>query len=242
VDGLQQALDQLASGQEQEIYKAKLTLQGIIGEATKSGNEAERAKVAKALSDAVINGGKYGVAARSEIARRLGEVGMDSEATTLRSLLPDLELRESARFALDRIPTAGSTAALVDAANDAIGSRFRVGLMNSLGQRRGKGVLEALVSGTKDPNLAVRLAAIEALAEQGEEAADAAITAAMGNAEAPLDDRGASRATKARIRLAADLAAANKKAEAKRIYQSVLSSKPAVPQAKAAQAGLDAIG
>jgi hypothetical protein len=36
--------------------------------------------------------------------------------------------------------------------------------------------------------------------------------------------------------------AANQKGEAKKIYQSVLADKPAAPQAKAAQAGLDAIG
>ncbi len=242
MDALQDALDKLATGQEQEMYKGKLALQGIIGSATVPGQEQERAKVAAKLSEAVINGGRYGVAARSEIARRLSELGGDAEATTLRSLLVDLDMREAARFALDRITTAGATAALVDASKDALGDRFRTGIMNALGQREGAGVIDALVAGTKDPEPEVRLAAIEALAEHADAASDPAIVAAMGDQGVPLGERGISRACKARIRLARNLVAANQKGEAKKIYQSVLADKPAAPQAKAAQAGLDAIG
>jgi HEAT repeat protein len=242
VETLESALENLATGQEQEMYKGKLALQRLVASVTGPGKEAERSKLAAQLSEAVIRGGKFGLAARAELTRRLGEIGGDPEANTLRSLIVDLELRESARLALDRIPTPGATAALVDASRDAIGARFRAGIFNALGQRTGPGVLEALVEGTKDVNEEVRLAAVEALADHADPAGDAPIVAVIEGKENPVSPRGQARAVKARLRLARNLAQANQKAEAKKVYQSVLDGKPAGPQGKAAQAGLDAIG
>ncbi|MBY0587008.1 HEAT repeat domain-containing protein [bacterium] len=160
----------------------------------------------------------------------------------MRSLIADLELREPARFALDRIPTPAATEALVEAAQNAIGSRFRAGVMNALGQRQGKGVLEALVEGTKDPNMIVRLAAAEALAEQADPACDPVIVAILEDKTMPVDERGRARIMKGRIRLVGNLIRENKKVEAKKICQSILAAGPAPAQAKAAQARLDEIG
>src|SRR5262249_22797861 len=143
------------------------------------------------------------------------------------------ETRESARWALDRVPTAAATAALV-AALDQVGPEFRVGVINALGKRRTPEVQTALHRQAADADEEVRLAAAEALANFAEASNDHAIVAAGSGSP-----RSKARAQKARIRLAETLRVAGNKDAAVSIYRAVLADDADKPQKKAAQQALE---
>jgi HEAT repeat protein len=235
-------LDQLNSSDEPTAYKGRLALTKIVADAGAPGQEAGRDEVARLLAEALGNGGKYSVSARQEIARRLGEIGGDREVPALESALVDLDVREAARFGLDRIPTKSATDALVKASKSLIGARFLAGIANALGQRTGDGVVDALTQLTADPSVEVRLAAAEGLAQQADESADAKIVSVMEQTDLALTAQEVGRLWKARVRLAGQLSAANKKAEAKRILEAIVAAKPPAPQLKAAQMSLESMG
>jgi uncharacterized protein (UPF0147 family) len=224
-EGLEAALEKLTSSQE-DFYKGQLALTRVIGEASAPGNDAKRAEVARKLAEALVNGGKYPIAARREIARRLGEIGGDSEIPALQSALVDLELRESARGALDRIPTPAATAALVQASKQLLGDRFVIGIVNALGQRSGEGVVAALSDLAKSPNAEIRVAVGEALSQQSDPSGDEIILAIINDKSVPLNPQEAGRLAKARVRLAANMGAKDKKADARRIFESIVSKDP----------------
>lgn len=236
---LEEGLKLFESGNEQDRYKGKRRLQDALAAVGSPGQDEARQKAARTLAEALINGGKYAIEARSEIARQLAEVGGDSEVVALESAMTDLQLREPARFALDRIPTPAATAALVRAAKNAVGSRFLVGVMHALGQRTGDGVYEALVEGTKDANGDVRVAAAEALAQHADPAGDQHINDVAADGLTAIQQK---QLAKARVRLAGTLMHASKLAEAKTVFASILSSNPPEPQANACRRALERIG
>ena len=236
-EALDAALEQLKGSQE-EVYKGQLALTRMIGEAGAPGNDAKRSEVARKLAEALINGGKYPISARREIARRLGEIGGDTEVVALQSALVDLELREAARCALDRIPTPAATAALVKAAKELVGDRFLVGIVNALGQRTGEGVMEVLTEVSKGANSEVRVAAGEAIANQPDASGDAVILAIINDKSVPLTAQESGRLAKARMRLAANLSDKGKKAEARKVYEAILASNPSAMHEKVAKSAI----
>lgn len=224
-EGLEGALEKLTGSQE-DFYKGQLALTRAIGEAGTPGNDAKRAEVARKLAEALVNGGKYPIAARREIARRLGEIGGDSEIPALQSALVDLELRESARGALDRIPTPAATAALVQASKQLLGDRFVIGIVNALGQRSGEGIVAALSDLAKSPNAEIRVAVGEAISQQSDPSGDEIILAIINDKSVPLTPQQSGCLAKARVRLAANLNGKGKQADATRILQSILAERP----------------
>jgi hypothetical protein len=235
---LDAALALVNSGNEQEAYKGKLALRRAVAAAGAPGREAERAEAAQKLAAALADAKTYSSRARCTIAELLADVGGDAEVAALEGALADLEVRGAARWALDRIPAAAATAALVKSANESIGARYRVGLMNSLGQRSGEGVVEALKRcATEDPLTEVRLAAAEALANHPDPASFAVVMKVM---ESPLTAQQKGRLWKASVRLASAVAASGNKLAAERMFRAIADGGPA-PQKKAAQAAVDAL-
>jgi hypothetical protein len=102
--------------------------------------------------------------------------------------------------------------------------------------------VDALTQLTADPSVEVRLAAAEGLAQQADESADAKIVSVMEQTDLALTAQEVGRLWKARVRLAGQLSAANKKAEAKRILEAIVAAKPPAPQLKAAQMSLESMG
>ena len=152
------------------------------------------------------------------------------EAPALKQSLADFESRELARFALDRMTCQAATDALAEAALEAVGAEFRVGVVNALGRRSGSGVVNALKKCATDADPHVRLAAAEALANHPDASADELLVAAGKQS----GDRAALRMAKARIRLAEGLVRAGQQEAGKKIYQAVAQSDAEGPQKKAA--------
>lgn len=234
--------DELNSGDQQVVFKAKRELAQRVAAVGAPDKSADRQALAAELAkiDAAKNqqgeASKYSAAARGELARAMSLVAGDAEVPALKAALADFSAREMARFALERISCQAATDALVEAALNAIGVEFRIGAINSLARRASASVADALKKCAADTNAEIRLAAAEALAHHADAAADAAIVAAGNNG----NERAKLRAAKARVRLAETLAKAGQKDAAQHIYQSIAASDALAPQKKAAQSAMTA--
>jgi hypothetical protein len=237
--------DQLSSDDQSTVHRAKRALTEMAAAAGAPGKAGERAELAASLAKALTvknekgDAPKYSIKTRDELARTLSEVAGDMEVPALKEALNDFSAREMARFALDRMSCQAATDALADAALNAVGVEFRIGAINALAHRSGSQVVDVLKGCAGDNDPEIRLAAAEALANHSDVTADPLIVelARHGGLRAPL------RVSKARIRLAAKLAAAGQKDAAKQIYQSIAQSENvAAPQKKAATIGLAQLG
>lgn len=234
---------------KQEVaYRAYKALEGIVTRASAPANDQERAAAAADLA-AELNAmtkpekdknGKekppklvHSTRVRNRVARLLSYVAGAKEVPALVQALADLEVREMARFALDRNTSNEATQALIKTL-DEVGPTFRTGVVNALGKRQGAGVLARLRQATEDEDGQVRIAAVEGLANFADASNDAFITKAT-KAKCP---RCRTRAHQARVRLAEKLRKAGKKSAAKRIYKAVCAGDADEPQKKAAEIGL----
>ena len=241
---VQELADQLNSGDQSTVYRARRALAEMATAAGAPGKAGERAELAAALAKAEIaknekgDAPKYSPKARGEVARTLSEVAGDMEVPALKETLNDFDAREMARFALDRMTCQAATDALADAALNAVGIEFRIGAINALARRTGSQIVDVLKACAGDIDPEIRLAAAEALANHTDASADPLI--------AELGKHGGQRAqlrsTKARIRLAAKLADVGQKDAAKRIYQAIAQSDAGSAQKKAAGIALAQLG
>ncbi len=174
---------------------------------------------------------RHGPQVRNTLLRALSIVGGEAEVPAIARALGDLDLREMARYALERNRSEAATDALCKALDESSGDEFRIGILNTLGRRGGPAAVAALRKAAGEPSPEIRLAAVEALAN----IPDAANDAAMALAAKMTAHRAKARTAKARIRLAEKLLEKGDKAAAKRIYDAIPADLPA--QRKAADLG-----
>ncbi|HEV3341939.1 MAG TPA: HEAT repeat domain-containing protein [Pirellulales bacterium] len=233
---VEELAEQLNSGDQPTVYRAKRALSEMVTAAGAPGKAGERAQLAAALAKAEAaknekgDAPKYATKSRDEIARALGEVGGDMEVPALKEALGDFDAREMARFALDRMTCQAATDALVDAALNAVGVEFRIGAINALARRSGSQVVDVLKACAGDSDPEIRLAAAEALANHADASADPLLCELAKQA----GQRAQLRLTKARIRLAARLASAGQKDVARQIYRSIVEGDTAAAAQKRA--------
>jgi HEAT repeat protein len=252
MESIEQLCQQLG-GDQVRAYQARKRLAEMAAAAGAPGKEAERAALAAELAmqlnavnetkndrGRVQKQPRYSPAVRGEVARTLASVGGEAEVPALAEALKDFDVREMARWALDRMACAAATAALADAAQQAVGVEFRVGAINALGRRSGPVVVAALKKYASHGDPEIRMAAAEALANLPDASSDPVIE------KVSSDRSGNSRATKrmaiARLRLADTLARAGQKDAAATVYRAVESAAVEEPQKKAAHASLEKLG
>lgn len=235
-----------------QAFAAWRQLQTMTLAAGGAGNEAPRAELAAALAaemtatneqkndkGKVTHSPKYTPQVRSQVARLLSDVAGESEVAAVRQLLDDFNVREMARWALDRITAPGATATLVDLAKQAVGPEFRVGVVNALGRRSGNDVRAALEQCATDADEEVRLAALEALANLPAAESDAVLESALQASSArPAAQL---RLWKARLRLAEGLVRAGQAAAGKKVYEAVAAAGGESPQVAAAKRALQSM-
>ncbi|MBN1421028.1 MAG: ThuA domain-containing protein [Planctomycetes bacterium] len=219
--------DRAALFQIQELTSAAMV---SVGEAGDRARRTLAAKLAAALA------GDATTEAKAFFCGQLAIAGTEAEVPALAALLVDPDLSFPARAALERIPgsTAGQT--LRDAMC-AVSGALRIGLVASVGERRDReavGALVAFLAG--DPAIAAATAA--ALGRiGGAEAAAALVDAhakAAGDARARLAD--------ALLACAEGLARDGESEEAKRIYRRLAAAGEPEIIRRAAIEGLGAAG
>ena len=156
-----------------------------VSEAVKKahGNKAELAKVEKALLDVLDSDAKR--AGKQFICRELSIIGTEQSVPTLTKMLAGEETSDMARYALERIPGSAVDEALRGSLRKARGNA-RIGIINSLGQRRDKGAVRNLRRILGRTNQDAAIAAAAALGRIADSQAAEALAEAKNKAEGKL--------------------------------------------------------
>jgi HEAT repeat protein len=147
------------------------------------GNKEELAKIEEALSGVLDSDAKQ--AGKQYVCRELSIIGTEQSVPTLAKMLADEETSDMARYALERIPGSAVDEALRGALRGSKGNA-RIGIINSLGQRRDKGAVRNLTRALGRPDEAVAMAAAAALGQIADSEATAALAEAKDKASGKL--------------------------------------------------------
>jgi hypothetical protein len=259
---IEQIATDLASDDQRNAYRAHMALERAEWRA-EGGNPAEQRKKLAASIDELLGSTKEAKdpkkpndkprtvpklpdEARNALIRALSGVGGAADVSVLRKALEDFEVREMARWALDRMPAERAADVLADAATKTVGDEFRIGVVNSLGRKpTTSAASEALKKCLDDNDPEIRIAAAEALANHADAAHDGLIAAAMKNHPATRS-RLANRLARARVRLAENLARNGQKDAARKVYQALIADAGddvgTAAQRKAAEVSLQNLG
>jgi hypothetical protein len=178
---LQELLDQVKTYDWGQSRVALTELSEMIKKA--HGNAAELGKIEKALLGVLDSNAKQ--AGKQYVCRELSIIGTEQSVPTLAKMLADEETCDMARYALERIPGSAVDEALRGALRGSKGNA-RIGIINSLGQRRDKGAVRNLSRALGRPDEAVAMAAAAALGRIAGSEATAALAEAKDKATGKL--------------------------------------------------------
>jgi len=147
------------------------------------GDKSQLAKIENDLlmvlkSDATRAGKQF-------VCRELSIIGTEQSVPTLAKMLADEETSDMARYALERIPGSAVDEALRSSLRNARGNA-RIGIINSLGQRRDKGAVRILSRILGRSNQDAAIAAAAALGQIANSLAADALGEAKNKAEGKL--------------------------------------------------------
>jgi len=147
------------------------------------GDKDQLAKIEKALlgvleSDATRAGKQF-------VCRELSIIGTEQSVPALAEMLAGEETSDMARYALERIPGSAVDEALRGSLRKAKGNA-RIGIINSLGQRRDKGSVKVLSRILGRPNQEAAMAAAAALGQIADSQAAESLAEAKNKAEGKL--------------------------------------------------------
>ena len=162
-------------------------------------------------------------AGKQFVCRELSIIGTGQSVSVLGNMLLDEETSDMARYALERIPGSSVDEALRGALRKAEG-KPRVGIINSLGQRRDRRAVRALSRLVGNSDKTVAIAAAAALGQIADSRATEALAAAKDKTSGKLQMV----VLDSYLRCADKLVADGKKAEALAIYKGL--QKPDMPK------------
>jgi HEAT repeat protein len=138
-------LPRLAADTVRDRYSAQMELQNLALSAARPDAEAERAELATILAAKAADS-TVPQPARVWVVRQLEYIGAAESVTALTSLLngQDGELKECARRALEKNPAPAATEALRTALKQGGEPAWKIGLLQSIGERRDSGSVELI--------------------------------------------------------------------------------------------------
>jgi type 1 glutamine amidotransferase len=178
------------------------------------GNKVKLVKIEKALLGVLESDAKR--AGKQFVCRELSIIGTEQSVPVLAGMLADEETSDMARYALERIPGSAVDKALRGAVRKARG-KARIGIINSLGQRRDAGAVRMLSRALDRPNEDVAMAAAAALGQ----IADAQATEALKEAKDKTSGKLQMVVLDAYLKCADQLVSDGKKTEALAIYNEL---------------------
>ncbi|MEW6236357.1 MAG: HEAT repeat domain-containing protein [Candidatus Omnitrophota bacterium] len=139
---------------------ARRVVETIVFRSTAPGAKQDRLAVESALLDILKN--DYSSSAKLFAIEMLSYAGGDQAVPSLAQLLDDIDFREKARGALERIPGAAAEQAIVSAIEPAQGTEWQCALLITLGSRGDAEGGAAVAAALSNDNPIIRCAAIEA--------------------------------------------------------------------------------
>ncbi len=179
------------------------------------GSTAELGRIEKSMlellrSDATRAGKQF-------VCRKLSIIGTEESVPTLGAMLTEPKTSDMARYALERIPGAAVNEALRNALRKTTG-KTRIGIINTLGQRRDRRAVRALRSLVRDSDPLTAGATVAALGNIASPQATRVLAQAKDKASGKLRVL----VCDAYLKCADELAAQGKKKEALAIYKELL--------------------
>lgn len=222
-------IPRLAAAKVEDRYSAQMELQQLAANAARPGAEAERAELAKVLA-AKTTDPAVPQPACVWIVRQIEYIGAAESVPALTSLLKgqDAELKECARRALEKNPAPAATDILRAALQQGGETKWKIGLIQSLGQRGDAQSVSLIAANFTQPESA--FAAISALGKIASERAVAELWAAL--------DKNTVGAADALVAAANGLAAKGEPKRATAIYLKLYAVPDNVPLRAAALTGL----
>ena len=179
------------------------------------GSPAELKKIEKSMLGVLTSDSTR--AGKQFVCRKLSIIGTEESVPTLGAMLTDAKTSDMARYALERIPGAAVDEALRNALRKTTG-KTRVGIINTLGQRRDSRSVRALRSLIRDSDPLTAGAAVAALGNIANPQATRALAQAKDKATGKLRLL----VCDAYLKCADELAAQGKKEEALAIYNELM--------------------
>jgi len=195
------------------------------------GSEAQLAEIEKELLGVLNSDAKR--AGKQFVCRELSIIGTGQSVPTLAGMLVDEETSDMARYALERIPGSAVDDALRGAVRKAKGNA-KIGIVNSIGQRRDAKAVRNLSRLVGGKNEALASAAAAALGQIG----DAAATKALAEAKDKTSGKLQMVVLDAYLKCADRLAAEGDKTQAVAIYKELQKADMPKPIRTAAVAGM----
>jgi HEAT repeat protein len=195
------------------------------------GSKAQLAEIEKALLGVLNSGAKR--AGKQFVCRELSIIGTEQSVPTLAGMLVDEETSDMARYALERIPGTAVDDALRGAVRKAKGNA-KIGIVNSIGQRRDAKAVRNLSRLVGGKNEALACAAAAALGQIG----DAAATKALAEAKDKTSGKLQMVVLDSYLKCADRLAAEGNKTKAVAIYKELQKADMPKPIRTAAVAGM----
>ncbi len=164
------AINPLGRLLEHESREVRITalraLEQIVHHAGRPGAAREALAASRSLARVVRSDSPQWV--KLELLSLVAHIGGDAIVPRVSGFLhdPDPHVRETARLALERIPTRAASGALIRAVRESTGAD-RVAFLFSLGKKRDPALTSFLLSQAYDRDEEVRLAALRALAHAG---------------------------------------------------------------------------
>jgi HEAT repeat protein len=222
-------MPKLAAANVRERYAPEMELQRMVLNAARPGAEAERIALDKVLDSKVIDGA-LPQPARVWILRQLEYIGAANSVPALTALLhnSDAELRECARRALEKDSAPEAVESLRAALAAGGDTRWTIGLIQSLGQRRDAQSVDLIARKVDDPKTA--FAACSALAKIASPAAVEHLWSALESGAPPAAD--------ALVAAADNLFKARQSDRAVAIYSKLCNSTSSIGVRSAALVGL----
>ncbi len=195
------------------------------------GSKEQLAEIEKELLGVLKSDAKP--AGKQFVCRELSIIGTEQSVPTLAEMLIDEETSDMARYALERIPGSAVDDALRGAVRKAKGNA-KIGIVNSIGQRRDTKAVRNLSRLVGGKNEALASAAAAALGQIG----DADATKALAEAKDKTSGKLQMVVLDAYLKCADRLAAAGDKTQAVAIYKELQKENMPKPIRTAALAGM----
>ena len=147
-------IPKLAAATVEDRYSAQMELQHLVVNAARPGAEAERAALAKLL-DAQATDAGVPQPARVWIVRQIEYIGAAESVPALTALLKeqDGEIKECARRALEKNPAPAATESLRAALKQGGDTSWKIGLIQSLGERRDAQSVSLIAADLRQPEI-----------------------------------------------------------------------------------------
>ncbi|MBN2588263.1 MAG: HEAT repeat domain-containing protein [Sedimentisphaerales bacterium] len=168
-------------------YEPQIALQDLGSHASRPGAETERQTLAKVMIKS-LEEKEMPITLKNWFVLQLERIGKAESVPALTKLLAneDKNLRDYARRALEKNPDASATAPLLKELNSTTDSFWKIGLLNSLGQRKAESAVPSIVKALSDSDATIAYAAVTALSEIGNQASVQALTEILSKPSNPI--------------------------------------------------------